>query len=420
MWLERALRAASLVILAVMLWRSVRGDVTTAMGSVEGAASIADLRRWSTAPIPPPEARVTLDSVPQPVVRDWLRALRRGGTNVGWTGELPPIAVTTSSIPSPAGGTAVLVAAPRGSTVELRDDIGPFDTVKAIGGGARFVVHADGPFLAYESNGRAVAPRSDSSVLRRVLVLGNAGWEAKFATAALEEAGWKVDAMIHIAPGVDVSQNAGYHIDTARYSAVIALDESASPWAKAIDDYVRSGGGAIIGPDAARRMSSGLRAGTPGALVTPTARDAPVTLANAALSPLQTLRPDAIVMERREDAVAIAARRHFAGRVIQIGYPESWRWRMGGDERGMEDHRNWWSGLVSAAAYAPRVALPVSSAEGDDAPFAALVSAIGPALASAAITRPLETRSRSMAWLAILLAFTLLAEIASRRLRGAK
>jgi hypothetical protein len=419
-WIERALRAASLAILAVLLWRSVRGEGTKAIGSVEGAASIADLRVWSTAPIAPVEARVTLDSIPQPVVRDWLRALRGAGTVVGWTGELRPIAVATSSIPSPSGGTAVLVAAPPGSTVELRDDIGPFDTIPATGGGARFVVHADGPFVAHELSGRATAQRSDSSIVRRVLVLGNAGWEAKFATAALEEAGWKVDATIRVAPGVEVSQNAGFHIDTARYSAVIALDESASPWATAIDQYVRSGGGAIISPDAAGRISAALRAGTPGAAVTSTTREAPVTLANIALSPLRELRSDAIVIERRGDAVAIAARRHFAGRVIQIGYPESWRWRMGGDERGMEDHRSWWSGLVSAAAYAPRVSLPVSRTDGNDAPFAALVSALGPALPSGAITRPLETPSNSTAWLAILFAFSILAEIASRRLRGTK
>jgi hypothetical protein len=419
-WVERALRAASLGILAMMLWRSVQGEGTNGISSVQGTASLAELRVWSTTPIAPPEARVTFDSVPQPVVRDWLRGLRRAGTVVGWTGKLPPIAVTTSSIPSPAGGTAVLVAAPRGSTVEVRDDIGPFDTVIATGGGARFVVHADGPFIVHDSNGQATARRSDSSMLRRVLILGDAGWEAKFASAALEEAGWKVDAMIHVAPGVDVSQNAGYHIDTARYSAVIALGESTSPWATAIDEYVRSGGGAIIGPDAAGRMSSALRAGTAGTPITPTAHGASETLASIPLSPLQALRPDVIVIERRGDAVAVAARRHFAGRVIQIGYPESWRWRMGGDERAMEDHRNWWSGLVSAAAYAPRVALPVSSVEADGAPLAALVSAIGPALPSAAMLRPLETRSHSMVWLAILLAFTVLTEIASRRLRGAK
>jgi hypothetical protein len=420
LWAERALRAMSLAILAVMLWLSLDKSSRSASASVQGAASMPDLRAWSTSPIAPTEARITLDSLPSPVVRDWLAALVHSGTRVGWSGDLHPIAIATSAIASPAGGTSVVIAAGRGTTVELRDDVAPFDTVTAVNGGARFTVRADGPFTASESKGTARAARSDSTLLRRVLVLGSAGWESKFATAALEEAGWKVDEMIRVAPGIDVAQNAGYRVDTARYSAVIALDETAAPWATAIEEYVRSGGGVIIGPAAADRMPATLRAGIAGATVTPSVRDVPVTLANIPLSPVQQLRSDAVVLDRRANAVTIAARRHVAGRVIQIGYPESWRWRMAGDERGIVEHRDWWSRLVSAVAYAPRVPLEVSEEASNPAPFAALVSAIGPSLSAASIAQAPAAKSHSMVWLAILLSVTLLAEIASRRLRGAK
>jgi hypothetical protein len=341
---------------------------------------------------------------------------------VGWTGELQPIAITASSIASPDRGTNVVIAAPRGSIVELRDDIAPFDTVQADEGGARFAVHADGPFIARVSGSRAVAVRGDSSILRRVLVLGSAGWESKFTTAALEESGWKVDAMIRVAPGVDVSQSAGYHIDTARYSAVVALDESASPWADAIDEYARSGGGVIIGSAAAAKMPQALRVAPvgPAVMIPMTPSAVPVTLEKTPLSPLQSLPADAIVLRRRGEDVAVAARRYAAGRVIEIGYPESWRWRMAGDERAAEDHRQWWSGLVSAVAYAPRVSLPVAAADADNAPFAALVSAIGPPTSPELAAKQRAPASRSMAWLALLLSITLLSEITSRRLRGAK
>lgn len=313
----------------------------------------------------------------------------------------------------------VLVATPRGAMVVLQDDIGPFDSVKAASGGAQFTVHTDALLSARTSNASATAARHDSAVIRRVLVLGTAGWESKFTTAALEEAGWKVDELVHVAPGVDVSQNAGYHVDTTRYSAVVALDEAAAPWAAAIDEYVRSGGGVIIAPAAAGKLPATLRAAISGPTVVPAINDAPATLANIAFSPLVSVRSDAIVLDRRGNAVAIAARRHVAGRVIQIGYPESWRWRMAGTEQAVEEHRDWWSKLVSAAAYSPRVLLAGVASESDPAPYASLIAAIGPPVVGTIARMPV-TASHSMVWMAVLVALTLVTEIASRRLRGAK
>lgn len=422
-WGERGLRALSLLVLAVMLWRSLHFTPETSAASVGGTASASELRAWSTANVAPARIAVALDSMPGRMVRDWLSALKRSGSRVTWTGDLPPIAIAAGSLASPAGGTVVLVSAPNRAEIELRDDVGPFDTVRAESGGAHFLVQAaDGPFIASTSNARATAPRRDSVILRRVLLLGSAGWEGKFVTAALEEAGWKVDAMLHVAPGVDVSQNAGRSVDTARYAAVVALDESAVPWSSAIERYARSGGGAILGPGAAGEAFSRLRAGVSAPTETPATagHEGPVTLAMTELSPLKPLREDAVVLERRGNDVAVAARRYFAGRVVQIGYPETWRWRMAGDDLASQAHRNWWSGIVSAVAYAPR--MPVAEAAGvtDDAPLAALVSALGPATRTGAVARTPGVESHWTLWLAILLSISLLAELTSRRLRGAR
>ena len=83
----------------------------------------------------------------------------------------------------------------------------------------------------------------DSLALKPVLVLGAAGWESKFTIAALEERGWRVASRVRVAPNVDVTQGPLGAIDTARYSAVIALDSTAASSATAIARYAREGGG---------------------------------------------------------------------------------------------------------------------------------------------------------------------------------
>src|SRR6185503_15174723 len=105
----------------------------------------------------------------------------------------------------------------------------------------------------------------DSVMLHKVLVIGDAGWESKFVVAALEEAGWKVDAFIRVAPTVDVTQGSAAVIDTARYSAVVALDGAASPYASRIIEFARTGGGVVLAPPAASLDAmAALRAGAVG------------------------------------------------------------------------------------------------------------------------------------------------------------
>lgn len=130
---------------------------------------------------------------------------------------------------------------------------------------------------------------------------------------------------------------------------------------------------------------------------------------------LAGLRPDAVVLERRGDAVTMAARRHELGRVVMVGYDDLWRWRMQGGESSPEEHRAWWSQLVSSVAYAPfsMATGPI----GDPAPTASLHAALGPPGSTSG-----SDGARRLPWAMILFAtciLLLMTEWTSRRLRGA-
>jgi hypothetical protein len=103
---------------------------------------------------------------------------------------------------------------------------------------------------------------------------------------------------------------------------------------------------------------------------------------------------------------------------VQLGYDETWRWRLAGSGDAPAAHREYWSTVVSAAAY--RAAAPIASARqaGDAAPLASLYADLGaptpPATATLHVTPGLRW------WMFAALALLLLAEWASRRLRGAR
>jgi hypothetical protein len=135
-----------------------------------------------------------------------------------------------------------------------------------------------------------------------------------------------------------------------------------------------------------------------------------------AVYPLESLRADAVRLSTRGAETTSAARREGAGRVLQAGFDETWRWRMQGGSDAVAAHRAWWSRMVGSVAAIP---LPradeSSSAEG--APLARLVDALGPATAVA----PAESMPRALpAWLLPALLIVLLVEWGSRRLRGAR
>lgn len=420
-WLLHAVAAVSLIWVVL---QTADGRPANARESADARTIASALVRWSTAEAPS-AVSADLDSAPPPASRDWLAALPGAGTRISWhAGSLLPIALAASPVADPAGITRLRVAAPPATTVMVRDGTGILDTVPvgAQGGasilarGVRGAVDA----IAPGASARASAPAA--LLLRHVLVLGQVGWESRFVVDALEERGWHVDAQLGLAPRSEMRQGAPSPIDTARYAAVVVTDSTAANAAGRLLAYVHSGGGLVLAGSAA--AIPGLRdvvPGTTGPLVPSTPTDPDDSLAPAAtrrlgLLPISGLRADAVPLETRDRDVAVAARRVGPGRVVQSGYLDTWRWRMG-SASGEGAHRDWWAGLVSAVAYAP-VVDQAACFGSDNAPAAALFNALGPMTANPAGPRE-PASSGDRAWLFALIVVALLAEWASRRFRGA-
>lgn len=422
---EQVLRGIVIAALAVMLWASLheRANAGARTVSARGIGRGA-LAEWSALANAPARIHVKLDSIPSRIERAWLSALAGAGSSVTWSGDLAPVMIDAQPVSSPTGGTKVLVAAPAGSSVLVSDEIGPIDTLRAQNSGAMLTLNAAPDRLTARVNGSVASARTvDSVTLHKVLVIGNAGWESKFAVVALEEEGWKVDASVRVAPGIDVTQGSVGVIDTSSYSAVVALDASASPYASRIVEFARMGGGVVLSPQAASLggMAS-LRAGVVGRIPSETPRiqpDKSVSASSLALTPITLLRSDAVPLEKRAGLVALATRRFGTGRVLQIGYEDTWRWRMGGNADAVRDHRLWWTGLVASVALARRVQRVADAARTDEAPIAALVGAIGMSTPGAALPALSVNSGDWIVWLFLLLILCVVAEIGSRRLRGA-
>ncbi len=422
--IEAVLRTLSVALMAWMLWLSLdRGNPETVVSSRSANLGNA-LRGWSLSGTAPERIAARLDSTPSPLERDWLAALNSAGSVVTWSGNLPAAGIAVRPVASPRGGFIVHAAAPERARVRITDDIGALDTANARGGGARFVIPSSAGIIEARVGGTIARARdADSVVIKRVLVFGNAGWESKFVVAAFEEDGWKVDAHMRVAPGVNVTQGSISPIDTSRYSAVIALDASAAPYATDIVRFVSSGGGVVLSGTAASIDGfSGIRAGGAGRLTGGTvlaSEPRAITLLSVPLVPVVALKADALVLDRRDGAITTAVRRHVAGRVLQQGYVDTWRWRMSGDDASLAGHRAWWTRSVAGVAYAPHFARP-SQERREEAPMAALVAALGESVAPASMSLGTAAGSISMWWLFGVLSMTLLGEWASRRLRGSR
>jgi len=414
-----------IVSLGFMLWQSLREPLGGGPAQIRSHVTGTALASWSRSPVAPGSIHVEIDSVPSRLERDWLEALRASGSDVSWSGNVPAVMIDAQPVASPAGGIRMRIAAPAESRVEIADEAGVIDTIEAAGAGASLTVASTvGRLTGRVAKSAASTFATDSVTVRRVLVIGSAGWESKFVFAALEESGWKVDAFIRVAPGVGVTQGAIVAIDTARYSAVVALDNSVAPYAERLVEFAQSGGGVVLSPAAATIGAiAPLRSGGVGE------GSAPAQVANISgsisrgtlvMAPIIQPRSDAIPLERRSESIAVAARRFGAGRVVQSGYEDTWRWRMAGAETSVRDHRQWWTELVSNVAYAPRVALAPLTGDVDDAPVAELVSALGLPSGQGDVAGGGLSRSHWLAWMFALMAIALIAEVASRRLRGAR
>jgi hypothetical protein len=419
---EWALRALVLALLSWYLVQVLRAR-TGGAAEVGGSAELPKLlERWSTV-ANPARVHVALDYPPPLHERDWLAALPGVGTAVSWSGAaLVPTAVAMEPVADPVGGADLAVATPKGARVVLRDVLGPIDSLPAGARGVR--VYLPKPPEAIQVAVGPVVARAtlrDSLTLGRLLLLAHAGWEAKFTQAALEERGWKIDAFLAFSPkGMgDVRQGKIGAIDTATYSAVLALDTVAARYGEQIARYVRSGGGLVLWAPAAQVR--GLAALAPGVAgkVLPDEDKVPSDTAPRvalALAPLTNLHPDALVFEQRKDQTALAARRVGLGRVVETGYVNSWRWRMAGaGEHAPDAHREWLALLVANVAYTGRH--PLAAPPADVAPLATLVDRLGPAMSAEAARSPATGLGR---FIFALLVAALILEWASRRLRGAK
>jgi hypothetical protein len=365
---------------------------------------------------------VRIDHPPAGRERDWLAALSGAGTAVDWSGpSLVATAIAVEPRVDPARGADVSVAAPNSVEVALADTLGVLDSTRATKSGVRgYIPKFRGTVDAIVGPVIARAARRDSLELRRLLVIGQAGWEAKFTIAALEERGWQVDAHIVVSPKSDVHQGKIPEIDTAHYSAILAIDSTAGRYGDRIAAFVREGGGLVMWSSAAR--ARGLAALAPGggsgAMVADEGDVPPDSAPRSVLElvPITSLHPDAVVLERRGDDATLVARRVGRGRVLETGYTSSWRWRMAGGADAIVRHREWMAGLVALVAASGHHA--VSDAPSDVAPLVTLIDRIGPqtAVAEAATLDPAVV-SR---WVFGLLCAALIIEWASRRVRGVK
>jgi len=352
--------------------------------------------------------------------RDWVSALARSGRTVSWSlREAPAVALVAEPVPDPIGGAVARVAAPAGVTVRLGDDLGMTDTAHVSRVGVAFEVPMPiGTVRSLVDSLPVVVPAPDRLPPAEVVVLARAGWEAKFVIAALEERGWEVAARLEVAPGEAVVQGTPLPPDTARHAAVIVLDSISDAVARRIVGFVRGGGGLILGPDGARtRALRAIAPATVGGRVRSQGLAGDADTSRAALSrvTLERLRRDALSLEERDGATVVAARREGRGRVIQVGYEDTWRWRMTGVVGSVAAHREWWAHLASSAA---RRAFPSPSASASEgAPLAKLVSVLGPPA-----SRSPRATAENRTWYPVALALFLLAlmgEWVSRRLRGA-
>ncbi|MGH7678536.1 MAG: hypothetical protein ACRENU_08735, partial [Gemmatimonadaceae bacterium] len=331
----------------------------------------------------PESVHVQLDTVPDALTARWLAALRGAGIGVSWSGAGGgALALETFRSPDPAGGIVLFAAAPRPASI-LSDGLGPIDTISVVRAPAVVrLASVEGDVTLRSGAQPARAGIAPTAAPRRVFVVGAAGWEAKFAIAALEESGWAVDARLFVRPDMDVVQGgARVRLDTSRYAAVVLVDSAAAETTP-VAEFVRAGGGVVLAGDAnrARRIAAivGWRGGTreSAPLGTLPGDTAWRGLSRLVLDSIPERR--AVALEERGGRAVVVARRHYAGRVMGVGYDQTWRWRMAGGDNSAAEHRAWWSRAVaSVAARGEPEAEMTTSARTGSAPLASLHDVLG-------------------------------------------
>ena len=378
------------------------------------------------------EAHVRIDTVPDAATSHWLAALRRAGMRITWAGDIPPSAMEVFRSAAPSGEVVVLASTTARSAV-VADELGPIDTLRAAGAVSIRLAAVQQAVTLRAGAHRARAlepdrePTAESGEVRAgrrepgaLFVAGAASWEAKFVIAALEEDGWRVDARLFVAPGAEVVQGSvRAPLDTATHAAVILIDSVAAETVRGVVAFVRAGGGAVLAGNASRAR-----------------RVAPLLAWRARpreVAPLGTLPGDtlwrglsrvplalatsrsALALETRGSAATVVARRHYAGRVVAVGYDETWRWRMAGGANSVAEHRDWWTRIVGSVAARPSAArAPTSGA----APLAALHDVLGSPASPATPARSGFPRDIASGIFGLIAFAALVGEWLLRRARG--
>ena len=260
--------------------------------------------------------------------------------------------------------------------VRLGDEAGALDSVRlrTDGGGRAAGAFRVRPARAgwrewsVEAEGlRAVAGAwVDTAGAPRVLVrAGLPGWEARFVVRALEESGVRVDVSFDLGRGMAVGQGAGDAITPARLAgadAVLVLDGAplGGGEAAALAGFAARGGGVLLAGDRAAALGT-VRAGR---MVTPLDASlirwtAPAELAvlppdriRVTAAPFAGTGAPAVLAAASAQGGLLALRPLGRGRAASLALTDSWRWRM---EAGrIDEHREFWRGLVDWLASAPR------------------------------------------------------------------
>ncbi|MCC6245770.1 MAG: hypothetical protein IT353_23255 [Gemmatimonadaceae bacterium] len=411
-----------------------------------------------------PTVRLAVSAIPRTPVRRVLGAARAAGVSMQWEDSTTLRALSFQAVRTVSPDSAVDLTASAefvpssreqntrsGRALVMTDGGGVLDSIavvaQASGGDALNVrlrvsslsasagvrVSHGGRVIA----GTLVAPAPTPTV-GRVRLYAQPGWEAKFVTAALEESGWQVDASFLISPkAAMVRVGNPMALDTSRYAVAVVLDSGVVA-SRELLRFVSQGGGVIVAGaalrDAAVRTLSAAaieddRGAIAGTLITDEPRRGVPAFHLAA-------REGATVVEREGDEPTVVLVRRDVGRVMAVGYRDTWHWRMEGRDDAADAFRLWWNGLVSSVAYvgaqatvfdAPReTAVSASMWPGRAAPVADMVAQLGAAapldVAATSSTRMAFAARlmRVLPWvLAVLIVGSLLVEWAMRRLRGA-
>ena len=437
---ERVLRVAGAMLhvvgiasMALLLWRLLATSTPVRVVAAVGSNGALDTPFPALLRSAADTMDIAINGVPDVRTRAMLRALRGSGHTLRLSAPraLPPLAIAVEDEWKAIGSSRLQVVANDSAVASVADDAGLLDSMRltttgahAASGPVQGVLRvADAASHASVASLRAGAPSS-----ARVLVLGDATWESRFLISALEEDGWPVDAAVSLSPKVTVSQGTTRSPSTARHAIVVLLPGASSSAVSTLPQFVRAGGGLVIVGEAARLGGLGaLRVGTPGATIAGElgAEASEEPRHGLDLVPMMSVSTAAVVLERRDGMTAVAARRLGAGRVVQVGYDNSWLWRMAGDDASPAAHRRWWTTLLSSIVpmRAPRatIALDAEHDTLDAAPLASLVRDFGSPVVRPAAVIPVNQLSIAAIdprWILALAVVSLVASWVIRRWRG--